>query len=352
MALAVDLDKTLVADLYRQMVLIRRFEERSGWLYMQGKVRGFLHQYNGEEAIAVGAISVLKDDDYIISHYRDHGHALARGLDPGRVMAELMGKVTGTSGGKGGSMHLFDVSKGFMGGHAIVGGHLPLATGLALAIKYRREERAVLCFFGDGAVSQGEFHESLNLASLWQLPVLFFLENNLYGMGTHVERTHAAGRDVYGAADAYGIASHQIDGMDVVAVREAAAEALLKVRSGDGPVLLEAMTYRFVGHSVQDPVAYRDNAELETWRSRDPIDLFKKSVLEDALMEQSAIDEIEADVATTVDEAVRFAEESDDPPPEALYENVYGAAPHAASEEADHDEADSPEESEDWVADA
>ena len=347
-----DLDNGQVVQLYEKMLLIRRFEEQSSRLYMQGKIRGFLHLYIGEEAIAVGAVSSLRDDDYVITHYRDHGHALARGLHPNLIMAELMGKATGTSGGKGGSMHLFDASRGFMGGYAIVGGQLPIAVGLALAIKYKKEDRAVLCFFGDGAVNEGEFHESMNLAAMWNLPVLFFLENNLYGMGTHVERTHAAGRDVYGAADAYGIGSHQIDGMDVVAVREASAEALLKVRSGDGPVLLEAMTYRFLGHSVQDPVAYRDNAELETWRSRDPIDLFKKTVLENGLMEQSTIDEIEADVATTVDEAVQFAEESDDPPPEALYENVYGAAPHAASEEADHDEADSPEESEDWVADA
>ena len=194
-----DLDKGRVVSLYEQMLLIRRFEEESARQYMQGKIRGFLHLYIGEEAIAVGAISALREDDYVVSHYRDHGHAIARGLDPSAIMAELMGKVTGTSGGKGGSMHLFDVSKGFMGGHAIVGGHLPLATGLALAIKYRREERAVLCFFGDGAVNEGEFHESLNLASIWKLPVLFFLENNLYGMGTHVERTRAGGKDIYTA---------------------------------------------------------------------------------------------------------------------------------------------------------
>jgi pyruvate dehydrogenase E1 component alpha subunit len=324
MALALDLDKALVAELYRQMLLIRRFEEQSGRSYQQGKIRGFLHQYIGEEAVAVGAISVLKDSDYIITHYRDHGHALARGLDPKKVMAELMGKVTGTSGGKGGSMHLFDVSRGFMGGHAIVGGHLPLAVGLALAIKYRGEERAVLCFFGDGAVNQGEFHESMNLASLWKLPVLFFLENNLYGMGTHVERTRAAGKDVYLSADAYKVPAGQVDGMDVVAVRQATDEALKRVRSGDGPVFLEAMTYRFVGHSIADPTAYRDSSEVEEWRTRDPIDLLKKRALDDDLIDEEAIAEIEAEVTASIEEAVRFAEESEDPPPEALYENVYG----------------------------
>ena len=331
MALAVDLDKTLVADLYRQMVLIRLFEEQSGRSYQEGRIRGFLHQYNGEEAIAVGAISVLDDDDYVITHYRDHGHALARGLHPNVVMAELMGKATGTSGGKGGSMHLFDVSKGFMGGHAIVGGHLPMAVGLALAAKYRREPRVVVCFFGDGAVNQGEFHESLNLAALWRLPVLFFLENNLYGMGTHIERTHAAGRNVYNAADTYGIPAAQVDGMDVLAVREAAAQAVEKVRSGDGPVFLEAMTYRFVGHSMADPTAYRGADEVDVWRERDPIEQFKRVIFEHDLFDQAALDEIEAGAAAAVAEAVRFGEQSEEPPPGALYENVY-ATPARQSE--------------------
>ena len=197
MALSTKLDKQESADLYEKMLLIRRFEEQSSTLYMQGKIRGFLHLYIGEEAIASGAISVLRNDDYIVTHYRDHGHALARGLDPNGIMAELMGKATGCSGGKGGSMHLFDVSKGFMGGYAIVAGQLPIAVGIAMAIKYRREDRVVLCFFGDGAVNEGAFHESLNLASIWKLPILFFLENNLYGMGSHVERTHSNGKNIY-----------------------------------------------------------------------------------------------------------------------------------------------------------
>ena len=203
MELSTKLDKQESADLYETMLLIRRFEEQSSTLYMQGKIRGFLHLYIGEEAIASGAISVLRNDDYIVTHYRDHGHALARGLDPNGIMAELMGKATGCSGGKGGSMHLFDVSKGFMGGYAIVAGQLPIAVGIAMAIKYRREDRVVLCFFGDGAVNEGAFHESLNLASIWKLPILFFLENNLYGMGSHVERTHSNGKNIYLSADAY-----------------------------------------------------------------------------------------------------------------------------------------------------
>ena len=241
-----NLDKNSICSLYEQMLLIRRFEEQSGRLYMEGKIKGFLHLYIGEEAIAVGAVSSLREDDYIITHYRDHGHALARGLHPNSVMAELLGKVTGSSGGKGGSMHLFDVSRGFMGGHAIVGGQLPIAVGLGHSIKNRSEDRAVVCFFGDGAVSQGEFHESLNLASLWNLPIIFFLENNLYGMGTHVERTHAGGRDIYLSADSYRIRAAQVDGMDVLAIQEATNEALEIIRKGEGPVFIEAMTYRFV----------------------------------------------------------------------------------------------------------
>ena len=324
MAVATSLDRRQVAELYQQMVLIRRFEEQSGRLYMQGKIRGFLHLYIGEEAIAVGAIPPLRDDDYVVSHYRDHGHALARGMDPRVVMAELMGKATGSSGGKGGSMHLFDVSRGFMGGYAIVGAQMPIAVGLALAIKYKSEDRAVLCFFGDGAVNQGEYHESLNLASLWKLPVLFFLENNLYGMGSHVERTHAGGKDIYLTADAYKIPAAQIDGMDLLAVREATIEALSRIRSGDGPVFLEAMTYRFRGHSVADPTNYREASEVDEWQTRDPINAFKELSLAEGLIDDAEAAQIEAEVDATIAEAVRFAEESDAPSPESLYENVYG----------------------------
>jgi pyruvate dehydrogenase E1 component alpha subunit len=327
-----DLENGQVVQLYEKMLLIRRFEEQSGRLYMQNKIHGFLHLYIGEEAIAVGAISSLRDDDYVITHYRDHGHALARGLHPNNIMAELMGKATGTSGGKGGSMHLFDVSKGFMGGHAIVGGQMPLASGLALAIKYRGEDRAVLCVFGDGAVNEGSFHETLNLASIWKLPVIFLLENNLYGMGTHIEKTRAGGKDIYLAADAYKIPAAQIDGMDVVAVRDSVTEALQRVRAGEGPVFLEAMTYRFVGHSLQDPQAYRDSDEIDEWRIRDPINTFREAALLEGLIDDGQITRVGERVDAAIAEAIAFAEQSDEPGPEALYENVYGTATERADE--------------------
>jgi pyruvate dehydrogenase E1 component alpha subunit len=319
-----DLDNSQVVQLYEKMLLIRRFEEQSGRLYMQGKINGFLHLYIGEEAIAVGAISSLRDDDYIITHYRDHGHALARGVHPNLIMAELMGKATGTSGGKGGSMHIFDVSKGFMGGHAIVGGQMPLAAGLALAIKYRGEDRAVLCVFGDGAVNEGSFHETMNLASLWKLPIIFLLENNLYGMGTHIERTRAGGKDIYLNADSYKIPAAQIDGMDVVAVRDSFTEALERIRAGEGPVFLEAMTYRFVGHSLQDPQSYRESDEVDQWRIRDPIDTFREAALVDGLLDDGQITRIGERVDAAIAEAIAFGEQSDEPGPEALFENVEG----------------------------
>ena len=304
-------------------MLIRRFEEASGRLYMHGKIRGFLHLYIGEEAVAVGSVTALERDDYVVSHYRDHGHALARGLDPNLVMAELCGKATGTSGGKGGSMHIFDASKRFMGGYAIVGGQIPIAVGLALAIKYRRQTGAVLCFFGDGAVSEGEFHESMNLASLWKLPVLFFLENNLYGMGSRVERTHAGGSDLYLVAEPYKIPAAQIDGMDLMAVRDATIEALGRVRSGGGPVFLEAMTYRFRGHSMAAPSSYRDRAEVEGWTTKDPIERFKGLSLQEGLITDGELALIDQEVEAIVEEGVRFAEESPDPDLESLYDNVY-----------------------------
>ena len=318
------LQRAQAIELYRQMLLIRRFEETSSRLYMQGKIRGFLHLYIGQEAVAAGAVPLLNVDDYVVSHYRDHGHALARGMDPKVVMAELYGKSTGSSGGKGGSMHLFDSSRNFMGGYAIVGGQLPIAVGLALAIKYRKQRRVVMCFFGDGAVNQGEFHESLNLASLWKLPVLFFLENNLYGMGTRVDRTHAGGEDIYLAAEPYKIPAAQIDGMDIVAVREATSEALSRVRDTGGPVFLEAMTYRFRGHSLADPEEYRDQDEVTGWRGRDPIDRFKGLILSDGLLSDDDMDRVAEEVDKAVKEAVQFAENSPDPRIDTVYENVYG----------------------------
>ena len=322
--MAIKLEKNQAVDFYKQMLLIRRFEEASGRLYMQGKIRGFLHLYIGQEAVAVGAMSSLKIDDYVVSHYRDHGHALARCMDPNVAMAELYGKATGSSGGKGGSMHLFDSSINFMGGYAIVGGQLPIAVGLALAIKYRREKRVALCFFGDGAVNQGEFHEALNLASLWDLPVLFFLENNLYGMGTHVERTHAGGRDIYLAADTYKIPSRQIDGMDVMEVHDATSEAVGRIRDGSGPIFLEAMTYRFRGHSLADPEQYRDSEEVNEWKGRDPIDLFKDQCLLENLLDEGDIESIAETVEVIVKDAIQFSEDSPEPSLDTIYDNIYG----------------------------
>ena len=262
-------EKTLVLDLYRKMVLIRRFEETCAEMYGRAKIGGFLHLYIGEEAVAAGTIPLLEDRDYIVTHYREHGHALARGLETKRLMAELFGKATGTSRGKGGSMHLFDASKGFLGGYAIVGGMMPIATGLALASKYRDEGRVCLCIFGDGAVNQGVFHESFNLASLWKLPVVFLLENNGFGMGTRVERAHA-GLAMHHLADAFLIRSDQVDGMNVLSVRRAAKEAIDYARSGKGPFFLEAITYRFRGHSMADPVAYRERTRRRSGSDAGP----------------------------------------------------------------------------------
>ena len=317
------LDKKQIVDFYRQMLLIRRFEEASGRYYMQGKIKGFIHLYIGQEAVAVGGISALGPEDYVISHHRDHGHALAKGLDPKKAMAEIFGKATGTSGGRGGSMHLFDLEHNFMGGYAIVAGQMPIAVGLALACQMLRDDRVVMCFFGDGAVNQGEFHESLNLASLWKLPVLFFLENNMYGMGTHVEQTHAGGKDIYMAAEAYKIPAAQIDGMDVLAVHEATTEALRRVRSGSGPVFLEAITYRYRGHSASDPSQYRESSEVEEWRSKDPIEQIKSLSTQAGLLTDEEIQDIESEVEAEIAEAVQFAEDSPEPAPSSLHDDVY-----------------------------
>ena len=323
MKVAINIDKAQVADFYRKMLLIRRFEEASGRLYMQGLIRGFLHLYIGEEAVAVGAISLLEPQDYIITHYRDHGHALARGMDPKACMAELCGRATGSSGGKGGSMHLFDAERHFMGGHAIVGGQMPIGVGMALGIKMKKQNGVVMVFFGDGAVNEGEFHESLNLASLWKLPVIFMLENNLYGMGSHVDMTHAAGRDIYNSAEYYKIPATQVDGMDLLAVREATSYAIDRVRAGDGPVFLEAMTYRYRGHSMADPVNYREMDEVEEWRINDPIDRFKTLAIGEGLITTGELEEIDSQIADEIDEVVRFARESPFPELDDLYKNVY-----------------------------
>jgi len=325
MKLQEKLDKNQVMDFYRQMFLIRLFEERSAEQYMLGNIRGFLHLYIGEEAIAVGAISSLMPQDYIVTHYRDHGHALARGMDPDAVMAELFGKATGSSKGKGGSMHLFDVDRRFMGGYAIVGGQLPLAVGLALASKYKGEDSLVLCFLGDGAINEGEFHESMNLASLWKLPVIFFVENNLYGMGAPIDQTLVFHDEIYKFANSYKMPSERVDGMDVMKVLEATRVAVERVRGGEGPYLIEAMAYRFRGHSMADPSEYRAKAEELLWKKKDPIVTFSKRLTDEKVASQEELGELEKEVEEIVNKAVRFADESPFPEPDALYEDVYGS---------------------------
>lgn len=315
---------------YRQMQLIRRFEEAAAANYQRRKIGGFLHLYIGEEAVAVGVIATLGPDDTVVAHYRDHGHAIARGLDPRALMAELFGKATGVSKGKGGSMHLFDAGLGFLGGYAIVGGQLPIAVGLAMASQYRGDGSLCLCFFGDGAVNEGEFHEALNLASIWKTPVLFLCENNLYGMGTALERASAV-PEVYKRAAAYNIPSARCNGMDVRETYRAAGDAVRRIRAGEGPFLLEAMTYRFRGHSMADPELYRQKDEVAQWRARDPITTLRADLVQSGAASESELDALDAEVAREIEEAVRFADESPEPKPEELWTNVYvGVAREAA----------------------
>jgi pyruvate dehydrogenase E1 component alpha subunit len=304
------------------MLLIRRFEERSAQLYVEGKIGGFLHLYIGQEAVATGAIGALRDDDYLVTGYREHGHALARGLDPKAVMAELFGKATGVSGGRGGSMHLFDVSKSFMGGYAIVGGHMPLACGLALAEQYRGTQRIAVNFFGDGAVNEGEFHEALNLAAVWKLPVLFLVENNFYGMGTAMRRVSAL-VEIYKRAEAYGIHADQVYGMDVEAMHEATSRMAERIRSGEGPMFLEAICYRFRGHSMADPEFYRDKDEVKRWRELDPIEQFRRRMTADGELDDAEFQRLQSDADAMAEDAARFAEESPPPDLATLNDFVY-----------------------------
>ena len=319
---AEQLDKATLVDFYRQMVLLRVFEERAAEQYMLGKIRGFLHLYIGQEAVAVGAIHALGKDDYITTHYRDHGHALARGLSANAVMAELFGKATGCSKGMGGSMHLFDASLNFAGGYAIVAGHLPLSSGMGFAFNYLKDNRLVATFFGDGALNEGEAHEVLNMAALWDLPMVFICENNLYGMGIPLSQS-MANTQLHKMAESYGIASAQVDGMDVLAVREAAETAVQHVRSGNGPYFLEARTYRFRGHSMADPVLYRSKDEEAEYRKLDPITQYGEWLLSSKMTTQKKLDTISEEVEKEVEESIAFAEESPFPAPEALYRNVY-----------------------------
>jgi pyruvate dehydrogenase E1 component alpha subunit len=309
--------------LLRTMMQMRRFEEKAAEMYARGKIKGFLHLYVGQEAIATGAIGALRPDDYIVAPYREHGHAMARGLEPGRVMAELFGRETGVTGGRGGSMHLFDVSKSFMGGYAIVAGHMPLACGLALAEQYKGTDRIVVNFIGDGAVNEGEFHEALNLASVWKLPVLFICENNLYGMGTDVRRVSAVIEIYKRVPEAYAMAAEQVDGMDVLAVQDAVTEAAVRIRRGDGPEFLEMICYRYRGHSMADAEHYRDKDEIETWRKLDPIKQLRERLKADGTLTEEAFATMQTEADEMAAEAARFADESPNPPLESLHRHVY-----------------------------
>ncbi len=308
-------------DLLRQMLLIRRFEEKSAELYQLGKIRGFLHLYIGEEAVGVGAMQALGPEDAIVATYRDHGHAVARGIPAGELMAEMFGKASGCSRGRGGSMHFFDVSRRFYGGYAIVGGGLPIAVGLGLADKMRGIERVTACFFGEGAVSEGEFHESLNLAALWKLPVLFLCENNLYAMGTALSISQAE-TDITTQARSHRIAAEAVDGMDVLAVEAATKRAAEAVRHGEGPRFVEFQTYRFRGHSMADPELYRTKDEVEEWKKRDPILLFRETLEEWEMLSDSALTQIEASVDAEISEAVTLAEAGDWEPVEDLMKDL------------------------------
>src|SRR5215510_4371896 len=318
------LDADLARRLLYDMMLIRRFEEKAAENYALGKIGGFLHLSIGEEAVAVGAVSVLRPDDYVISTYREHGHCLAKGSDPRRAMAELFGRRDGLSKGKGGSMHLFDKTRNFLGGHAIVGAHLPLATGAAFAIKYQGGDQVVVCYFGDGAVPEGEFHESLNLAALWKLPVIFICENNRYAMGTAIHRALAQ-TEIWRFAETYGIHGEAVDGMDVLAVRECVGRAVERARRDKVPALVEARTYRFRGHSMRDPAGavYRTKEEVEREKLRDPIALFAERCVKDGALTEADVKLVEKAVSDQVDDAVAFADASPPPAPEALFTDVY-----------------------------
>ncbi len=304
------------------MTLIRRFEERAGEMYARAKVGGFLHLSIGEEATIVGSARALRDSDYLISTYRSHGHALVRGTPPENVMAELFGRVDGCSGGRGGSMHMFDLSRRFMGGYGIVGGNLPIAAGIALASDYLRSDDITLCTFGDGASNQGTFGETLNLAALWRLPVLFMVTNNQFGMGTALRR-HSAVTDLQRKGESLGVPGMRCDGMDVLDTNAVVCEAVRRVREDRRPLLVEAVTYRFRGHSMADPEQYRSKEEVAQWRARDPIPAFGDLLERENMLDEAQRSAIDAHAIERVDAAVAFAEASPFPAPESLYDDVY-----------------------------
>ena len=304
------------------MTLIRRFEERAGEMYARAKIGGFLHLSIGEEAAIVGAARALRDDDYLISTYRSHGHALARGTAPENVMAELFGRVDGCSGGRGGSMHMFDLSNRFMGGYGIVGGNLPIAAGIVLSSVSRGTDEVTLCTFGDGASNQGTFGETLNLAALWRLPVVFMVTNNQFGMGTSLSR-HSAVTDLRGKGESLGVPGMRCDGMDVLDTHAVVAEAVRRVREERRPILVEAVTYRFRGHSMADPEEYRTKEEVALWRERDPLATFAERLRAGGILDEQARLAMDEAATARVDQAVAFADASPFPPPESLYDDVY-----------------------------
>ena len=305
-----------------RMLLIRRFEERAGEMYAKAKIGGFLHLCIGEEATIVGATQALRDSDYLLSTYREHGQALARGTPPEAVMAELFGKVDGCSRGRGGSMHLFDVERRFLGGYGIVGGNLPLAAGVALASDYEGTEDVTLCMFGDGATNQGTFGETMNLAALWKLPIVFMVINNQFGMGTALER-HSAVTDLSRKAESFGVPGSRCDGMDVLDVHRRVGEALEKARTQGAPQLIEAVTYRYRGHSMADPEEYRSKDEVEQWRGRDPLATFPARMVEDGVLSEDEIEALDKQALEAVDKAVEFAERSPFPELDSLYDDIY-----------------------------
>jgi pyruvate dehydrogenase E1 component alpha subunit len=316
------LERDHALELLRDMLRVRRFEEKCAELYSAAKIRGFVHLYIGEEAVAVGALKALEADDAIVATYREHGHALVRGVAAASIMAEMYGKREGCSHGRGGSMHLFDAAKRFYGGNAIVGGGLPIAVGLALADKMQSRGRVTACFFGEGAVAEGEFHESMNLAALWKLPVLFLCENNLYAMGTALKRSESE-VDLSLKATSYEIPAWPVDGMDVVACEDAARRAVAAVRAGAGPYFIEFRTYRFRAHSMYDPQLYRSKQEVEEWKTRDPIVTFQAHLRELGLLSDGDLKAIEDDVAAEIASAVEFAEAGTLEPVEDLIRFVY-----------------------------
>jgi pyruvate dehydrogenase E1 component alpha subunit len=315
-------DESTCRELLSLMALIRRFEEEAGRQYQRAKAGGFLHLAIGEEATIVGTTSVMRDDDYLIGPYRTHGHAIARGTPPNNVMAELFGRVDGTSGGRGGSMHIFDLERRFMGGYGIVGGNLPLGAGLALASEYRGTDEVTVCMFGDGASNTGNFGETMNLAALWSLPIVFLVENNLYGMGTALER-HSAVSDLSQKAEGMGVPGVRVDGMDVLAVRETVTEHIRLAREERKPTLVEAFTYRYRGHSAADPEVYREKEEVEEWQRKDPIETFAGRLLEENVLSEDEIQSIRDEAEKTVKAAVEFADDSPEPPLDSLYDHLY-----------------------------